>query len=126
MSMKTYNKNEVDDFRTTKFDIRMPFYIRMDVILIENKEDSYQTAIQELTAEQKQQAREETAGIDFLMKFCEDQNWLIVDQRKEVKELLNQLADYEEEIYEKDRQIAQIKNGLEQIWEKLFTEVIPL
>jgi hypothetical protein len=41
-------------------------------------------------------------GIDLLIKLSEDQDWLIQEQATQIKELQNQLADYEQELYQKE------------------------
>ena len=41
-------------------------------------------------------------GVELLIELYEDQDWLIREQDKRIEELENRLADYEEEIYEKD------------------------
>jgi DNA repair exonuclease SbcCD ATPase subunit len=49
---------------------------------------------------------------------------LAKQRQKDFDKLLDQrLAPYEEELYEKDRQIAELENALEEVCEKLFSEV---
>lgn len=39
-------------------------------------------------------------GLDLLLKLCEGQNSLIEKQATQIKELQDQLADYEQELYD--------------------------
>jgi hypothetical protein len=45
---------------------------------------------------------EDTTETELLTKICENQDWVIQEQIMQIRELQNQLADYEQELYEKD------------------------
>jgi hypothetical protein len=46
---------------------------------------------------------EDTTETELLTKICENQDWVIQEQIMQIREIQNQLADYEQELYEKDQ-----------------------
>jgi hypothetical protein len=48
-------------------------------------------------------------GLDLLVKLCEDQDSLIQEQATRIDELQDQLGDYEQELYELDLPMEQLR-----------------
>ena len=80
---------------------RMFFYIDMDVILTKNESCSIQTWTFETMEIVSDSRYKDLIEIDLLVKLC-DQNRLLQEQTKEIEILQNRLADYEEELYQKE------------------------
>lgn len=83
-----------------------------DVTCMRNEARSSQTQMCEDNQIVEAAADKYSAEIELLAKICEDQDSLIREQDSYIKELQNQLADYEQGTYEKD-QTAQLQPEVE-------------
>jgi hypothetical protein len=77
----------------------MTFFIQLDAIPIRNEVRS------SLRVDEKEELYETSlyigpTGTTMLVELCEDQERLIREQDAQIDELQNQLADYEQELYE--------------------------
>lgn len=99
-----FKQNIIKKFgdRTTPMFKRVFFYIHMDNTPTRNESCSIQTQkfekMELLTANQYK----DLIWLDLLVELCEDQNRIIQEQTKEIETLDNHLADYEEELYQKE------------------------
>lgn len=89
----------------------MPFYIQMNVIPLRKEDRPSQTQMFEDKQLGKTSVDKDLIQIELLAKICEDQDWRIREQDTHIKELWNRLADYEQELYEKD-QMVQLETKL--------------
>jgi hypothetical protein len=94
----------------------MTFFIQLDVIPIRSEVRS------SLRVDEKEESYETShyigpTGIAMLVELCEDQERLIRKQDAQVNELQNQLAGYEQELYENERKrlISEETNSMEDI-----------
>ena len=76
----------------------MPFYFPSEVILVELKDGGTEQIAQPSTEELE--GHEDLDLVQQLIRLCEDQSWLIQQQEDTIRGLQEQLADYEQEIYE--------------------------
>ena len=76
---------------------RVPFYIRMDVTPMRNGVRSSQT---EMFVDKPNKNNIDKIERKLLIEVCGNQNWIIQKQGTQINELQNQLADYEQELYE--------------------------
>src|SRR5215207_3769884 len=95
------NKTKIFGIGTTpKLLGGMPFFIQLDVIPIRSEVRSSL-----LQVDGKEKIYENShyigpTGTALLVELCEDQGRLIREQEAQIKELQNQLADYEQELYD--------------------------
>ena len=102
--MYMFQQNKIKTFgnRTIPMFLkRMFFYIDMDVIPTQNESSSIQTRTFETMEIVSDSHHKDLIEIDLLIKLC-DQNRLLQEKTKEIEILQNRLADYEEEIYQKE------------------------
>jgi len=76
----------------------LPFYFPSEVILVELKDGGTEQIAQPSTEELE--GHEDLDLVQQLIRLCEDQSWLIQQQEDTIRGLQEQLADYEQEIYE--------------------------
>jgi hypothetical protein len=104
--MFQYKKTNAKGSETTpEFYNDMPFNFPVEVIFVDLKDGK---------AEQIEPAYisggpEDLKLVRQLMRLCEDQSWLIQYRENKIKDLQNQLADYEQEIYGLDLQVYQLR-----------------
>jgi len=105
-------KNKVSDTEmTTAFFNRVPFYIHMDVIPMRNEAHSLQRdgfVDRQLC---KINIDKDLVETELLAEICENQDWLLQEQATQIGELQNQIADYEQELYELDLQMDQLRKA---------------
>jgi len=87
----------------------MTFFIQLDVIPIRSEVRSSL-----LQVDEKEELYETShyigpTGTALLVELCEDQEQLIRKQGTQINELQNQLADYEQELYEAWKRYRNIK-----------------
>ena len=99
-----FNQNILKKFgdRTTPMFKGVFFYIHMDNTPTRNESCSVQTHKMETMELGTDSKYKELLGIDLLVALCEDQNRIIQEQTREIEILENRLADYEEELYQKE------------------------
>jgi len=56
----------------------------------------------------------EPFSITNLLDLCEDQNSLLKEEDKQIEQLITQLSEYEQELYEKDVYIMKLEVELRQ------------
>lgn len=81
---------------------RMFFYIYMDDILTNSESRSIQPQKFEKIEVLTDCQHKDDIGIILMTKLCEYQYKVIDEQTKQIETLNNYLADYEEEIYQKE------------------------
>jgi hypothetical protein len=112
--MSNQFKNKIVGNGTTPMSLNgVPFYIRMDVTPMRNEVRSSQTQMFEDKKLVKTNVDKDIVEVKLLAKICEDQDWLIREQDTHIRELQNRIADYEQELYEKD-QMLKLDAELEQ------------
>ena len=73
-----------------------------------------------MTMEQTPKVKEHFIEANFLKTFYECEERLIRRQDEIIEALEIQIADAEQELYEKDRRIVQLENDLDEICEMLL------
>jgi hypothetical protein len=106
------SKNKISGIGTTPwFFSGVPLYIQVDVTPSGNEVRFSQTEMfvdRHLDKDNRDKDTTEmelltnTTEMELLTKICENQDWVVKEQIMQIKELQNQLADYEQELYEKD------------------------
>lgn len=97
------SKNKISGIGTTPgFSDRVPFYIHLDVTPVRNEARSSQTEMFVDGQLDRINMGEDTIETELLTEICENQDWLIQEQTIQIRELQDQLADYEQELYEKE------------------------
>jgi hypothetical protein len=119
-------KSKTVGFETTpKFNAGMIFCVHMNTIPVALKDYIRKELSQEKTERKVQTVKEDLIGINSLKNPYEHEDRLIQRQDETIKALEKQLADEEQELFEKDKLIAQLENALEEVCEKFFLEVTP-
>lgn len=72
----------------------------------------------------ERQVRLNRKEIIFLLKYSEDRIWVLDKSRRLIIELLEQLADYEQELYEKDSKIKELEFHVSKLGEKQERTVV--
>lgn len=122
--MSNQFKSKTVGFETTpKFNTGMFFCVHMNTTPVALEDCSPKELSQEQTERQVQNSKEEIIGVNRLKNPYGYKDRLIQRQDEIIKALEKQIVDEEQELYEKDRQIAELENALEEICEKLFSEV---
>jgi hypothetical protein len=104
LDMYQHDKKNAKGYKTTpEFYNGMPFYFPLEVILVELKDGKIEQTSQLYAAELEGQ--EDLNSLHQFIRLCEDQSWLIRQQENTIRDLQEQLADYEQELYEKDLHI---------------------
>jgi hypothetical protein len=81
----------------------MAFFIQLDVIPIRSEARSSLIQVNEKKRIYETSHYIGPTGTALLVELCEDQERLIREQNAQIKELQNQLADYEQELYEREK-----------------------
>jgi hypothetical protein len=121
--MNNHDKNKIVGFGTTpKFNNRMVFCVRGDTINVE-LEDSSRKGLADERSKRQEQILGDLTGINFPEKSYGYAETLIQRQAETIEALQQQISEAEQELFEKDKEIARLENDLEEVCEELFLEV---
>lgn len=117
-------KNRIIGFETTpKFNEGMFCCVHMNTGPLALKDCSPKESVQEKIVQQVRIQKENPIWVNSLSDPYGYGNRLIQRQDEIIKALTKKISDEEQELLEKDKQIAGLENELEEICEKLFSEV---
>jgi hypothetical protein len=107
--MNRQNKTKILGVETPILLNGMPFCSRMAVIPLRGENLSSEQRKDKNPAYTMSSPYKNSIGLDLLVKLCEDQDSLIQEQATRIDELQDQLGDYEQELYELDLPMEQLR-----------------
>jgi hypothetical protein len=122
MNNKFKNKM-VDGGTTPKFNTGMFFCVYTNTSLVALEDCSHKELSQEQTELPTHTSKEDVIEVNSQRSPYEYEEQLIHRQNKVIRTLERQISDAEQELFEKDKEIARLENDLEEVCEELFLEV---
>jgi septal ring factor EnvC (AmiA/AmiB activator) len=113
----------VEGGTTPKFNTGMFFCVHTNTFPVALEDCSRKGLSQEKTEVQMTNEQRDLLEVNSQRNRYEHEDQLIQRQDERIKILEKQIADVEQELYEKDREIARLENDLEEVCEELFLEV---
>jgi hypothetical protein len=124
IDMNKQFKNKINGFETRpKVDEETFCCVHSNTGPVALENCSHKEFVQEETQGQVQTLKEDPMEVYSVCDLYEYGNRLIHRQDEIIRELSKQICDGEKELLEKERQIAQLENDIEDICRKLFSEV---
>jgi hypothetical protein len=116
-----FENKMVDGGTTPKFNTGMFFCVQANTSPVALEDCSSKEIAEEQT--KMQASNEDSIEVNSQRSHYEYEDQLIQRQNKIIKALEEQMSDAEQELFEKDREIARLENDLEEVCEELFLEV---
>jgi septal ring factor EnvC (AmiA/AmiB activator) len=122
--MNNQFKNKMVEGGTTpKFNSRMFFCVPKNTTSVALEECSSEELGDELAELEMHTSKELSEKVDSHKSNYEYENRLIQRQAEIIRALEEQISKAAQELFEKDEEIAQLENDLEEVCEELFLEV---